>query len=314
MLSIFFAYILDLIFGDPHWLPHPVRGIGGLIQKAEGFLRRRFRNLKAAGALLALFTVAITYLGVKFVIWDAGLFHSGLKALASIILIYFAISVKDLKCEAGKIYECLKKSQLEKARQQASRIVGRDTKELDSEQVIRAAVESVAESTIDGVVSVLFYAFIGGPVLVWVYKAVNTLDSMVGYKNPYYKDIGWFSAKLDDAFNYIPSRISILLIPIASYLCRMGFAQSFSAALKDGLKHPSPNSGIPEAAFAGALGVQLGGLSYYNGLPVHNPYLGNPRNKLQPEHIKEAVRLMYAASALLVAVLIVINYLWNYIL
>lgn len=281
MLPIFFGYILDLIFGDPYWMPHPVKGIGWVISKTECFLRKRFRNLKLAGILLASFVILVTYLVVKFIIWD-------FKTVAPVILIYLAISIKDLKDEAYKIYGYLQAGDLEKARQRVSRIVGRDTKDLDSEQLIRATVESVADSAVDGVVAVLFYAFLGGPVLAWVYKAINTLDSAVGHRNIYYKEIGWFSAKLDSIFNYIPSRITAALIFI---------------------RHSTP-----ESAFAARLGVQLGGLSYYDGMPVHKPYVGEPRNKLKPGHIKEAVKLMYISSAVMMAVMIIVNYLWNFVL
>lgn len=311
MLAIFLAYILDLILGDPAWMPHPVRGIGWLVNKAEIYFRKRFRNLKSAGALLAIFVIGAVYLGVRFIIWDFGLIHPGLKTIASIILIYFAISIKDMKCRAEKIDEHLEKSDIERAREQVSHIVGRDTGELDSEQIVRATVESVAESTVDGIISILFYAFVGGPVLAWVYKAINTLDSMIGHKNIYYREIGWFSAKLDDIFNYIPARISGIIIPIASYILRKGFLNSLKTVVADGGKNPSPNSGVPEAAFAGALRVQLGGLNYYGGIPVHKPYIGQPYNTLRRKHIKEAVELMYVSSAVMIVVLLTVNYIWN---
>lgn len=302
---------MDLAIGDPHWLPHPVRGIGWLINKTEIFLKKRFRNLKLAGALLAIFVIGAVYLGVKFIIWDFGLIDPSLKTAASVILIYFAVSIKDMKSHAEKIDECLESSDAESAKEQVSHIVGRDTGELDSEQIVRATVESVAESTVDGIISVLFYAFVGGPVLAWVYKAINTLDSMIGHKNIYYREIGWFSAKLDDIFNYIPARISGIIIPIASYILRKGFLNSLKTVVADGGKNPSPNSGVPEAAFAGALRVQLGGLNYYGGMPVHKPYIGQPYNTLRRKHIKEAVELMYVSSAVMMAGMIIINYIWN---
>lgn len=313
MMYIFAAYVLDLILGDPRWMPHPVRGIGWLIRTAEKYLRKNFRNLRIAGVLLAVFVIGAAYLAAKFIIWDFGLIHPGLKTIASIILIYFAISIKDMKGRAEKINEHLEKSDIEGAREQVSHIVGRDTRELDSEQIVRATVESVAESTVDGIISILFYAFVGGPVLVWVYKAINTLDSMIGHKNIYYREIGWFSARLDDIFNYIPARISAIIIPIASYTLRKGFLNSLKTVVADGNKNPSPNSGVPEAAFAGALRVQLGGLNYYGGIPVHKPYIGQSYNTLRRKHIKEAVELMYVSSAVTVAGMIIINWVWNFL-
>ena len=174
------------------------------------------------------------------------------------VVIYFAISVKSLADESKKVMTALKENDLIKARKALSLIVGRDTENLSEEQMVRACVETIAEGSVDGVLSPLFYAFVGGPTAAMAYKAVNTLDSMVGHKNEKYVRFGWASARLDDLANYIPARISAILIPIASFLCGYGFKDSLRIACRDGRKHESPNSGIPEAAMAGALGVQLG--------------------------------------------------------
>jgi len=313
MISIFFAYILNLILGSPSWLPNPVRGLEWVINKLEGYLTRNFRNLKFAGILLVIGAVGIVFLGINYLFWSFGSIHPALKTLVSVVLIYYAISIKGLKDEADQISEYLKKDDLKNARQQVSHIVGRDTEELDSEQLIKVSIESVAERTVYGVVSVLFYAFIGGPILAWIYKVINMLGLMAGYKNNYYRNIGWFSARLDDIFNYVPSRISFLLICTASYVCRKDFLNSFRVGITDGRQSPDSNSAIVEAAFAGALGVQLGGLSYYDGLPVHKPYLGQPTKRIEVSNINETVRLAYTASFILMGVMIIINYIWNII-
>ncbi len=311
MLAIFIAYILDLSLVEPQWMPHPIRGLAWFVKNLENFLRKKIRNLKIAGFLLTVFTLGIVYLIAKCLILGFSTIHPVLGTFVSIALIYFAFSMKDLKSETAKIMEWLEKDDLKNARTQVSHIVGRDTKDLDSDQLIRASVESVAGSAVNKVISVLFYVFIGGPVLLWVYKAVEALDSAVSHKNIYYKDIGWFSAKLEDIFNYIPSRISLFLIPAAAYYCKKGFFRRFYTALKDGRNNPDANSAIPQAAFAGALKVQLGGLNYYEGLPVHKPYLGQPVNHLAVNHIEESVRLAYVCSVILITIMIIVNYIWN---
>jgi len=277
MIYIFIAYALRLAAGEIRWLPDPAKGIEWLVAGAEDFLRLRMRNLKLAGAGLVIFIVGTAYAAAKFIIWDAGLLHPALTGVAETILIYLALSMKGPK----------------------------------KEHLAHNSVESVAQNTVDGVLSVLLYAFIGGAVLAWVYKAANILYSKLGHKNVYYSEIGWFPAKLNDVFNYIPARIALLIIPAASYTLHSGFLTSLKLSYAEGLRHEEPNSGIPQAAFAGALKVQLGGLNYYEGLPVHMPYVGHAYNAPGPGHIKEAVKLMYASSAVMMALMIIVNYLWN---
>src|SRR3989304_3957317 len=211
------------------------------------------------------------------------------------------VSVKSLADESKKILTALKENDLMKARKALSLIVGRDTANLSQEQIVRACVETVAEGSVDGVLSPLFYAFVGGPSAAMAYKAVNTLDSMVGYKDEKYIRFGWASARLDDLANYIPARISAVLIPIASFLCGCHFKGSLRIAFRDGRKHESPNSGIPEAAIAGALGVQIGGPRKYQGEIVEKPFIGDAQNPLTTKSIDMAIKIIYVASVLFMA-------------
>lgn len=291
------AYILDLIFGDPRWLPHPVRGIGWLITKLELFLRKRMKNARVAGIFFGLIIIGATWY-ISFMLCK----YFG--PLMSVFLIYTALSVKDLKAQSTKVYRALKDNDLALARKDLSYIVGRDTADLNKEDVIRATVETVAEGTVDGIISPLFFAVAGGAPLALAYKAASTLDSMVGYKNEKYKDLGWFSARLDDWLNFIPARLSILLLSSAAGLSGKNCWNALRIALRDGRNNPSPNSGIPEAAIAGALGVQLGGLSRYNAKPALKPLIGNKINFLELKHIKESIKISYICSAITVLLII----------
>jgi len=192
-----------------------------------------------------------------------------------------------------------------------SRIVGRDTRDLDEEEIVRATIETISESTVDGIISPLFYAVLGGAPLAMAYKAVNTLDSMVGYKSEKYLQFGWFSAKLDDMVNYIPARISIVLIPIASLIVRQRGLMALKIIFRDGKKSPSPNAGIPEAGFAGALGIQLGGINFYQGVKEYRPILGEKLKKKSPKDILKAIWLSCTVSMLMfLSGLSILNYYW----
>ena len=306
-LIILLAFILDLILGDPHWQLHPVRLIGGLIEFLEDNLRKTKIPLKISGGLLVIFivgfTLGISFLLIKFAYWLN--YYSGL--LLSSVLVYFAIAPRNLYDESMKIYSFLKKGDLESARKSLSMIVGRDTNKLSESEVIRASVETVAENGVDAVISPLFYAMIGGAPLAIVYRAINTMDSMVGYKNKRYIDFGWAAARLDDAVNYIPARLSAILIPLSSLIYGKDWLSSFKIAFRDGKKNPSPNSGIPEAAVAGALGIQLGGLNYYGGMPSDKPFIGDCGSELSIGHIKEANILMFISSILFILICIILS-------
>lgn len=312
MLDIVWGYILDLIAGDPYWFPHPVRFIGKFISFMESLLRRPSKSpaaQKLAGAVLASVTVAATYAFMYFLlrytlIWNKMIFH-----ILNIFFIYTVLATRSLGYEAMKIYHLLVKGDIKKARQALSYIVGRDTDELDPPQIIRAVVETVAENTSDGVVAPLFYLFIGGAPLAMAYKAVNTLDSMIGYKNQRYLYFGWAAARLDDLANFIPARITGLLIALAAAVLKYSPKAALITMLKEGSHHTSPNSGYPEAAMAGALGIMLGGPSRYGGRLVDKPTLGRPVTAIGVRHIIGAVRLMKVASLLALIIGVVISWM-----
>ncbi len=298
LLSIVLAYWLDLIFGDPPWLPHPVRGMGKLIEFLEKKLRGSASSQMVSGAVLTIAVVGLVYLGSFFVIRLAEHMSRWAGFAVSTILIFTTLSTRSLGREARSIYQSLKSGGIKDAREKLSLIVGRETHGLNQDEVIRATVETVAENSLDGIVSPLFYAGLGGAPLALAYKAINTLDSMVGYKNERYLYFGWFSAKLDDIANYIPARLSILLIPLASLILSKRTLSALYTTLRDGKKSPSPNAGIPEAGFAGALGIQLGGVNYYQGQRVSKPILGIQAKQRDEEDIIEAIHLMWAISSI----------------
>lgn len=296
------AYILDLLFGDPGWLPHPVRGIGWVIDRLEKPFRIFIKRERVAGLIFAVSIIVFVYSLVFFMVQIAGKVNYVAGLFVSTLFIYSALSVKDLKIESMLVYSALKKKDLLKARQKLSLIVGRDTENLDESEIIRATVETIAENIVDGIIAPLFYAFIGGAPLALAYKAVSTLDSMVGYKNEKYKNFGWASARLDDIVNFIPARISGLILPFASWLVGKNTVDSWKITFRDGKKNPSPNSGIPEAAMAGALGIQLGGLNYYQGVAVEKPLIGDNKNYLRIEHIRESIKITYIGSLIVILI------------
>ena len=313
MKELITAYFLDLIIGDPYWLPHPVRTIGKIIEYLERILRKNNQNQRAEkikGIFLTVITVGLSYYIIYFLIYIAGIISPGIKFAFSSFFIFTSLSTKNLGEEAFSVYRALKENNLELARERVSRIVGRDTRDLDENGIVRATVETVAENTVDGIISPLFYAVLGGAPLAMAYKAVNTLDSMVGYKNEKYLYFGWFSAKLDDLANYLPARISVLLIPVASLMLRQRGLAALRAIFRDGKKSPSPNAGIPEAGFAGALGIQLGGVNFYQGVEEYRPVLGEKLKRKSSKDILQAIRLSYTVSTLMLLSSLAILYYW----
>src|SRR3990170_8260982 len=301
LIELAFAYVLDLAIGDPQWPYHPVRLIGRSIEGMEYLLRKLTIPKRISGILLTMIIVSGTYLSIYAVVLLSRQWSMLGEIIIGAAIIYFTISIKCLAAESKKVIAALKENDLIKARKALSLIVGRDTESLSEEQIVRACVETIAEGSVDGVLSPLFYAFAGGPTAAMAYKAVNTLDSMVGHKNEKYVRFGWASARLDDLANYIPARISAILIPMASFLCGYGFKDSLRIAFRDGRKHESPNSGIPEAAIAGALGIQIGGPSTYQGEIVEKPFIGDAQNPLTTKSIDAAIKIMYVASILFMA-------------
>jgi len=276
------SYIVDLLFGDPEGFPHPVRGMGKLINLIENVLNKKgaFWIKRIKGIVLACIIIGISAYSACLLIKLSRRLNPFLYHLAWVYIGYTTISVKDLQIKARAIYKELKEGDIFKARKELSRIVGRDIQDLSEDEIKRATIESIAESTNDGIVAPLFYLILGGPVLAITYKAINTLDSMVGYKNDRYIHFGWFSARVDDVANFIPARIAGMLIVISSFLLRKNFKDSLKTMLRDSKKHSSPNSGISEAAMAGALGIRLGGGAFYQGKFVEKQYIGNDIKKV----------------------------------
>ena len=296
------AYLLDALLGDPAWLPHPVVAMGRAITGLEHLLRRLFSStntgLLAAGCVLA----ALLPLGSFCIAAGALLLAGRVHPLLALALNAFwggqCLAVRDLRKEAMAVYACLKQNDLPAARKAVGRIVGRDTAALTTEGVTKAAVETVAENFSDGVFAPMFYLAIGGAPLALAYKAVNTMDSMVGYKNDRYLYFGRAAAHLDDAANWLPARLSGLLLILAAPLCGLSGKEAFRIWRRDRRNHASPNSAQTEAACAGALRVQLAGDAFYFGKPVHKPTLGDPLRPVEAEDIPRACRLMTTGSLL----------------
>ncbi len=296
--QILLAVALDCVLGDPQWFPHPVRLIGRFATWIENPLRRVCGNAYLAGgvavALVLLVTGGVTW-GVRA---GASAVHPILGDCVSIFILYLAFAARDLARHSGVVQDALESGDLVEARRRVGRIVGRDTADLDEGGVARAAVESVAENLVDGVTAPLFFAVLGGPVGAMLYKAVNTLDSMFGYKNARYLEFGWASARLDDVVNFIPARLTAPFVTLAAVLLGLRARGAWRILWRDHDNTPSPNSGLTEAAMAGAMGVQLGGPARYFGQVVMKPTLGDPETPLRREHIGVANRLMFATAGL----------------
>lgn len=296
--TIVFGFIIDLIFGDPEKFPHPVKGIGFLALKFELFFRKRFKKERMAGIFFALSIIFISFVLTFLIILGAYFINIFLAGTIAGIFIYTSVAARDLRVESLRVVNSLKNGDIVLARKNLSMIVGRDTENLTQEEIIRATIETISENLVDGILSPLFFAFIGNAPLAIAYKASSTLDSTVGYKNEKYKYFGTASARIDDCLNFIPARISIILVPVAAFLCKKNWRSSFRISLRDRQKNPSPNSGIPEAAFAGALGIELGGLNYYNGVPSNKPKIGAPVKKIELKDINDSLKITLTASVL----------------
>jgi adenosylcobinamide-phosphate synthase len=303
--------IADLALGDPRWLPHPVRGFGSLVVRLEGFWRRRapLLGLRAAGAFFALTAIVLAVV----VVWASLQAVSSIAWLSWLVAVYWGYSllaVRDLDLESGEVIAALHRRDLADARTKLGRIVGRDTGQLEEPEILRAVIETVSESMNDGIVAPLFYLGVGGPAGMAIYKAANTLDSMVGYKSDRYREFGWSAARLDDLLNLIPARFTALLIWIATALLGLDLRRSVRAVVRDASLQPSPNAGFPEAAMAGALRVRLGGMNYYQGRPSWKPPLGDGTVALTVESFIHARRLLYL-TAFLAALLSVVLSQWR---
>ncbi|KMT22288.1 adenosylcobinamide-phosphate synthase CbiB [Clostridium cylindrosporum] len=308
MLALTIGFILDLALGDPHNPLHPVRIIGNFANLVEKLFRRICRDkLKIAGALSWILIVAVTFLVTLAIVKTFYAINPILGVGVQGILIYFCISAKGLKVEGLKVIKTLKSGDIEKARHQLSYIVGRDTAQLDEKSIIRAVVETVAENMSDGIIAPLLFAGLGGAPLAMAYKAINTCDSMFGYKNDKYIDFGYASAKLDDVFNYIPARITAYLIIIASFILGYDYKGSYKIYIRDRYNHTSPNSAHPEAAAAGALGIRLGGANYYFGKLVKKPTIGDETKIIEVSDSYRTNSILFVVSVLGFIVALLLN-------
>ena len=292
------AFVLDLITGDPRWMPHPVKGIGWLALQSEALLRRTALPLRLAGILAVLIVVGGSVGIAGLLITLAAKVHPWAGMAVTIYLLYSCFAVKDLGDHAGAVKKALDAGDVELARLKVSFMVGRDTAVLTPAGIALAATESVAENSVDGVTAPLFYALLFGPVGAIAYKAINTLDSSFGYKNDRYLEFGWASAKLDDLANYLPARVTILVIALAAALSNFRFFDIFHAVFQGARRHASPNAGYPECAFAGALGVTFGGGRSYGGEFHNAPLLGIRAGECSPLTIRRSVRLMRLTAVL----------------
>ena len=300
LYAILAGFIMDLLIGDPHWIYHPVRLIGKLITFLEDMLRKTFPKTKD-GERKSGFVLVVLVCGISvFTVWGlmklAYYLNFWCGFLLEVIMCYQLFAVRSLKDESMKVYKELAKQDLEASRKAVSMIVGRDTENLTIEGVTKATVETIAENTSDGTLAPMFYMFIGGPVLGWFYKAVNTMDSMVGYKNEKYIHFGRYAAKFDDVMNYIPARLCGLLMIFASYILKMDWKNAKKIFLRDRFNHASPNSAQTEAVMAGALRIQLAGDAWYFGKRYEKPTIGDALRPVEIEDIPRANRLLYATA------------------
>jgi len=310
VIKIWIAYVLDLIFGDPQNIIHPVQIIGKMINIGEkSLLGKKYKSDRKykffAGMILNITVISLTY-GITYLIHRTSE-NSIIFTVAEIYLMYTVFSINSLAREGNRVYNILKEGNIERARKDLSYLVSRDTGTMDEKMIIRSTMETISENTVDGIVAPMMYMFLGGLPLSMTYKAINTFDSMVGYKNEKYMDFGKFSAKLDDVANFIPARITGILIVIASMILGYDYKNSLKIFIRDRKNHSSPNSGHAEAGVAGALGVQFGGKVSYFGKEVDKPVIGDKTKDFELEDIKKNIKIMYAASFLSLVVFSVIS-------
>ena len=305
IIAFFLGFLLDLLFGDPYWLPHPIRLIGSLIARVEKcFLgKNKDRNEKKElwqGIYMVIIVLFSTMTVTTLILCLTYYINCYLGIAVETIMTYQILATKCLKVESMKVYHCLKDKTIPEARNAVSMIVGRDTDCLDERGVAKAAIETVAENTSDGVIAPMLYTALGGPILGFLYKAVNTMDSMIGYKNEKYLYLGRTAAKLDDVVNFLPARISAYLMIAASFIGGKCFSgkRAYYIYKRDNRNHASPNSAQTESVCAGALGIQLAGDASYFGKIVKKPYIGDNVRAVEYEDIKRVNLLMYLTALL----------------
>ncbi|ACD23530.1 cobalamin biosynthesis protein [Clostridium botulinum] len=314
MIELTIGFFLDLIIGDPENPIHPVRIIGNFASKLEKLTRKLFKKcLKIGGLLTWLIVISITFLINFFILKIVSDFNKYLGIFLGGVVIYFCISAKGLVTEGYKVISLVRKDDIKAARKQLSFIVGRDTENLDKQDIIRAVIETIAENMSDGIIAPIFYAGLGGAPLAMAYKAVNTLDSMFGYKNDKYMEFGYFSAKLDDVFNYIPARITGVLIVLSAMILGYDYKRSFKIYKRDRYNHSSPNSAHPEAAMAGILGVQLGGENYYFGKLVKKQTIGESIKEIEVLDVDKTSKVLYCSAILSYILSIILIFIGGHI-
>lgn len=305
ILALMIGFVLDLLLGDPEWLYHPVCIIGKYISFMEKKLRKRGGNLRKSAVFLTASTVLLTMAVVAVLMWLLSLIGRIPLLIGMSLLNWMGIAVTCMSKEARGVAKALDKG-IDVGRTQVARIVGRDTQSLNEEEIIKATIETVAENTTDGVISPLFYAAIGGPVLLWGFRAASTLDSMVGYLDEKYRDIGWSSAKLDDVLNYLPARITALLMCLAAFFTGMDGKNAWRIVQRDHANHKSPNCAWSESAAAGAMHIQLGGTHDYFGKPIEKPTIGDADRPAQREDIGKVNKLLYVTSGMMISIILLI--------
>jgi len=306
------AFLLDLVLGDPESLPHPIRWMGKSITFMEPIFRRLPTGPAISGAFLSISLIAATWVLTSLVIQASELIHPLAGDALEILIIYYAVSARSLEDSALEVHRSLQQNRLQEAKARVAMIVGRDVADLNEDGIVRATVETVGENLVDGVVSPLFYAAIGGAPLAMAYKMINTLDSMIGYKNDTYRHFGKIAAKIDDVANFIPARLAVAVIAIAAQVFIRRGRHTWKTAMADGANHSSPNAGFPEAAFAGALSVQLGGPGYYEGQLVNKPYIGLRFGQTKPIHIKRACDLMMLSALIWLGILWSVMFIFRF--
>lgn len=317
LIMVVAGFWVDLLLGDPHSWPHPVKVMGRLIY----YLTNKFNQpaysshqKRWLGIMTWIITVGLSGIIIYFILYLCR-FNQLLYLLVGTYFSYTCISTQQLAIEARKIIKLLQKKDLALARQQLAMIVGRDTKNLNREEILKATIETVAENTSDGVIAPLCYLMLGGPTLGIIYKSINTLDSMIGYNNEKYRDFGRFAAKCDDLVNYLPARITWLLLIISGWILQGDVHEAWLVGKRDCKKHLSPNSAFPEAVVAGMLHLQLGGPHYYFGKLVNKPYIGDDfQVTVDINHLKKAITMLYVTAiiALIILAGLRLIYLWKW--
>lgn len=308
MIQVLIGYTLDIVFGDPYWVKHPVIYIGDIINGLERKLMG-LKSKKIGGVLLLLIIMAIAYTVPFTILALATEIHPYLGIALEALMISQILATKSLHRETKKVYKALLSKDMATSRKFMSYLVSRDTGAMEEEDIVRSSIETVSENIVDGIIAPLFFVVIGGAPLGWLYKGVNTLDSMVGYKNEKFMDYGWASARFDDVLNYIPARITGPIIVLASFLLGYDYKNSFRVLKRDCRNHASPNSGFSEAPVAGALNIQLGGRVSYFGVIHNKQTMGDQSEALEIGHIDKTFRIMFLSSFLALLIFAAIKYI-----